>query len=369
MVQGLARTGRTDRETCVPRQCRTDMVMGSGRRHGAVLAVTFFLAGAVSGTAVSESSTLGLASESGGSGVDQESATLYAVPTDRDRVGRILAPIMINGQGPYRFILDTGANRSALARKLVETLSVSESSFTELEVHGVTGNATLPALEIDELRAGEISLENLSVPVLGDAVFAEADGLLGVDGLQEARIEVDFDRDTVLIRRSTGRRDRGGALLVRAEMRHGGLLLVDGKVGRVPVKALIDTGAERSLGNLALYDALAEKRRRPSETVTTTVAGATPGLATGVSLLTPTVSLGEARLRNMVVTFGDLHVFEVWGLTEEPALLVGMDLIGLLQRFVVDYPRREFLLKSRGSRQPTVRRCGGTECQTRIPVD
>ena len=235
-----------------------------------------------------------------------------------------------------------------------------------LGVHGVTGVANLPAVWVEKIQAGEIEFEQLAVPVLGSAVFAEADGILGVDGLQDARIEVDFVRDRVSISRSTGRRDRDGALLVRAELRHGGLLLVDGKVGRIPVKALIDTGAERSLGNMALFDALASSRR-PSEVVSTTVAGATPGLVTGTSLRTPTVRIGEARLRNMVVTFGDLHVFKVWGLTEEPALLIGMDLLGTLQRFVVDYPRREFLLKSRPSGIPGIRRCGGVECQTRIP--
>lgn len=306
--------------------------------------------------------------ESAGQQADErQPATLYAVPTTADRAGRILAPVKINGRGPFRFILDTGANSSALAPDVVEALALPATQSAVLGVHGVTGVANLPAVWVEKIQAGEIAFEQLAVPVLGSAVFAEADGILGVDGLQHARIEVDFTRDRVSISRSTGRRDRDGALLVRAELRYGGLLLVDGKVGRIPVKALIDTGAERSLGNMALYDALSSRSRRPSEIVSTTVAGATPGLVTGTSLRTPTVRIGEARLRNMVVTFGDLHVFKVWGLTEEPALLIGMDLLGTLQRFVVDYPRREFLLKSRPSGVPGIRRCGGTECQTRIP--
>jgi predicted aspartyl protease len=301
-------------------------------------------------------------------GVDERRpAELYAVPTTADRAGRILAPVEINGRGPYRFILDTGANSSALAPRVAEALALPAAQSAVLGVHGVTGMANLPAVWVEKIQAGEIAFEQLAVPVLGSTVFAEADGILGVDGLQDARIEVDFTRNRVSISRSTGRRDRDGALLVRAELRHGGLLLVDGKVGRIPVKALIDTGAERSLGNMALYDELASRSRRPSEVVSTTVAGATPGLVTGTSLRTPTVRIGEARLRNMVVTFGDLHVFKVWGLTEEPALLIGMDLLGTLQRFVVDYPRREFLLKSMPSGVPGIRRCGGTECQTRIP--
>lgn len=295
--------------------------------------------------------------------------TLYATPTTADRAGRILAPVMINGQGPFRFVLDTGANTSALAPGTVEALGLRSSESAVVGVHGVTGAANLPAVQVEDLRAGEIALGRRSLPVLGSMVFAGADGILGVDGLQDARIEVDFTRDRVVISRSSGRRDRDGALLVRAELRHGGLLLADGKVGRLPVKVLIDTGAERSLGNMALHDALAESNRRPSETVKTTVAGATPGVATGTSFRTPTLTVGEARLRNMVVTFGDLHVFQVWGLTQEPALLIGMDLLGSLERFAVDYPRREFLLKSPRNTRPGIRHCGSNECRSRIPIE
>jgi hypothetical protein len=71
----------------------------------------------------------------------------------------------------------------------------------------------------------------------------------------------------------------------------------------------------------------------------------------------------------MPVTFADLHVFKVWGLEHEPALLIGMDLIGTLQRFVVDYERQEVHLQTReGQRRGTpVRHCGPGECQSRIP--
>ena len=49
---------------------------------------------------------------------------------------------------------------------------------------------------------------------------------------------------------------------------------------------------------------------------------------------------------DLPVTFGDLHVFEIWGLTETPALVIGMDMLGMLRQFVVDYKRREFQLQA-----------------------
>lgn len=307
-------------------------------------------------------------------GEDAQSATqpeqepaLYAVPTTKDRVGRVLAPVMINGQGPFRFIVDTGANRSAVSPRVVARLGL-EASAQPVDVHGVTGVAELPAVEFDSLKAGEIDLGRVSVPVLSDAVFAGADGILGVDGLQQTRIEVDFAADRVNVTRSTGTRARSGFLKVPARLEHGGLLLVSGKVGRQKAEVIIDTGAGHSLGNLPLRDALLKGGARQREITEATVIGATPDVRPGTTFLAPPVVIGTMKLSNLRVTFGDLHVFEVWNLTEQPALLIGMDMLGRLDRFVVDYGREEFQIKLRTTAKFTYDNCT-IGCGTRVPSD
>jgi predicted aspartyl protease len=297
-----------------------------------------------------------------------ESAPTYAARTTTDRIGRIVAKVEINGRGPFRFVLDTGANRSAMSAATAEALQLVPAEGDVVSVHGVTGNASLPVVEVDRLQVGELLFRKQRLPVLPSAVFAGTDGILGVDCLQDARIEVDFGRDRVTIRRSSGRRAGSGFLVVPAWLERGGLLLVEGQVGSVPVKAILDTGAERSLGNEALRAALGQKARRPHDAVPTTVIGATPQLGQAMSFEAPSIEIGGAHLNNLTVSFGDLHVFNVWSMLDEPALLIGMDLLGTLEKFVVDYTRREFHLKPVSARGPGVRRCGGsTECATRIP--
>jgi predicted aspartyl protease len=298
--------------------------------------------------------------------VQPESGPVYASRTTLDRIGRIVASVEINGRGPFRFVLDTGANRSAMSAATADALQLVPAEGDVVSVHGVTGNATLPVVEVARLQAGELVFVNQRLPVLPSAVFAGTDGILGVDCLQDARIEVDFGRDRVTIRRSSGRRAGRGFLVVPAWLQRGGLLLVEGRVGRVPVKAILDTGAERTLGNEALRAALGQKALRPHEAVPTTVIGATPQLGQALSFEAPAIDIGGARLNNLTVSFGNLHVFNVWSMLEEPALLIGMDLLGTLEQFVVDYSRREFHLKPVSSRQPTLHRCGN-ECNTRIP--
>lgn len=292
---------------------------------------------------------------------------LYASPTRVDRAGRVLAAVTINGRGPFRFILDTGANSSALSPRLVQMLGLPMDPAATVRVNGVTGSAMLPVVRIDRLRAGEIELRDVSLPVLAEHVFAGADGILGVEGLQAARIDVDFARDRVTITQSGRARAPSGSVTVPVRVERNGLLVASGRVGRVPVQVIIDTGAERTLGNAPLRDALEHRvsnwnRREAS------VIGVTDEISTGTTFVAPDISIGKARLRNLPVTFDDLHVFDVWGLAGEPALLVGMDLLGTMQQFIVDYPRREFQVKPYPD--PTnqrVRHCGPGECQSRIP--
>lgn len=333
---------------------RTNAWVGAGRRAMWWLAGTAAL-------------LVPMAARTAESEVPVSDEPLYAAPTSVDRVGRILAAVEIDGRGPYRFIVDTGANRSAVSARLAGDMGLAPKTEAMLDVHGVTGAASVPSIQVRHLRAGDIVITEQTLPVLSDPVFADAQGILGVDRLQGARIEVDFANDTVVIRRSGGRRAPSGFLTVPARLRHGGLLLVAGRVGTVRTKVIIDTGADRSIGNLALLSALARRSRGANQSPSV-VTGATPGSLTAITFTTPTISIGEAKLRNLPVTFGDLHVFTIWGLTEEPALVVGMDILGTLRKFIVDYPRSEFQLQTYGQDEPSLQMCNVSgRCGSRLP--
>ncbi len=272
-----------------------------------------------------------------------ERAPLYAVATRLDRAGRVLAPVLVNQQGPFRFILDTGANRSVVSDSLAQRLALPADAESLVTVHGVTGSGTLPFVRVDQIQAGSLEIgKDRKIPVLGQAVLDGADGILGIEGLESARIEIDFENDRVEIRPSTGRERNGpDYITIPASVRHRGLLMVPAKVGRIKVKAIIDTGAERTLGNTALRQALLLSPRHDPELATRTVLGATPDLGTGIALLVPTIKLARAELKDLEITFGDLHVFKVWDLEQEPAILLGMDMLGVVRKLVIDYRRRE----------------------------
>jgi hypothetical protein len=145
------------------------------------------------------------------------------------------------------------------------------------------------------------------------------------------------------------------------------LLQARGRVGRTRVTVIIDTGAERTLGNLPLLTELQKRSSRADETATNVVGATTTVTSEGISLVAPTIMIGEAELTDLPVTFGDLHAFKVWGLTKEPALLIGMDLLGLLQQLVIDYRRGVLYLKTYPTGASYRQHCDVVWCGTRIP--
>src|SRR5262249_54215213 len=135
---------------------------------------------------------------------------LYAAPTRLDRIGRILAPVMVNGKGPFRFLLDTGANYSTVSPLLLNSLGIESQPDKSRLIHGVTGSAYVPTVLIDSLQAGTYSMENEWLPVVQSNINLHAHGILGVAGLQESRVFVDFRHDKVVITRSRVRKQDMG---------------------------------------------------------------------------------------------------------------------------------------------------------------
>ena len=55
---------------------------------------------------------------------------LFASPTTRDHIGRVVVPVTLNGQGPFRFIVDTGANHSTISPQLA-VVGVARTPLTD----------------------------------------------------------------------------------------------------------------------------------------------------------------------------------------------------------------------------------------------
>src|SRR3954467_13280282 len=271
-----------------------------------------------------------------------EPEPLFAAPTRLDRIGRVMTPFMVNGKGPFRFVIDTGASRSTLAPHLAKSLGLTQSVGRNVMLNGVTGAAEVTTVPVDSIEIGALRFENQNLPVIFTSIMGNADGILGVAGFDDQRIDVDFKKDRVSVLESNGKRPHYSMVTARATRNGNGLMIVDVRVGRrIKAKAVIDTGAERTLGNLTLQNLMNKNRHKKREVVAAVVHGATPDIAEGDVQEIKEATIGDMTLSNLEVIFADFHVFKLWGLDKQPALLIGMDMLGVLDRLVIDYRRNE----------------------------
>jgi predicted aspartyl protease len=272
---------------------------------------------------------------------------LFATPTQIDRVGRIVAPVMINGRGPFRMLVDTGASRTTLSPELAQILGLEGSPEQTVLLNGVTGAAHVPYVNVSRIQAGDFVLHDTATPIIHAPIMAGAQGILGVAAFKNERILVDFKRDRIEISRSRlYEKPMPGTVSMPAHRVAGGLFAIDAYVGRVKTRIVVDTGGERTLGNLALRDAIFRRKGAP-EVRTTRVYGATMDIDQGEYFYAPPIKLGPATLTDVAVIYGDFHVFKVWGLENKPTMLLGMDVIGVLDQLVIDYKRKELRVRTR----------------------
>jgi hypothetical protein len=162
------------------------------------------------------------------------------------------------------------------------------------------------------------------------------------------RIFIDFRHDKISISFSRGERSERGFISVPFRSIRGQLIVVDAVVGTVHTKAIIDTGGQTTIGNLALRDALARHNYglhgRPDQIV-----GATMAIENGELIPTPAIEFGPIQIRDSGVTFADVYIFKQWKLTSEPALMIGMDALGTLDSLVIDYRRHELQMRMSNS--------------------
>jgi predicted aspartyl protease len=266
----------------------------------------------------------------------------YVAPTLRDRIGRVWAPVLINGKGPYRLVLDTGANRSAVTESLAARIGVP-LQVSALKLLGVTGSSMVSSIRVDSMEVGDLWLGDRELAVVQD-VFGGAEGVLGADGLSDKRIAIDFRKDRISIRFSNGAGPASGFTRVPVTIRDGHLLMFEVKLAGIRTKALLDTGAQRTIGNISLRTALA---RRARQGVPDSILGVTLDVQQGETFYAPPVTIKDISISGMRVTFSDVYLFEAWKLTKEPAVLLGMDIIGLLDALVIDYKRKELHMRPR----------------------
>jgi len=280
-----------------------------------------------------------------------------------DQAKRMTVPVFLNGKGPFGFVVDTGANRTVVSTEVAAACDLPGAG--QAEVHGIAGAEPTQLAAVRRLSVGSVSSGGLALPVLPRGRLG-ADGLLGVDILKGRQMLLDFVANRFEIAASgqgvavgqgsnTRIRPANAPIPVSATYRYGQLVILDSQVANVAVSAFIDSGAQVTVGNRALRDAVV--RRMPEFGVhlaPVPLISATGQTAIGEFAPLPTLRLGGLQINEVIGIFADLHIFDLWKLNDRPAILIGIDVLRHFHDVTLDFGRRQVIFTPPlpGARRP-----------------
>lgn len=267
---------------------------------------------------------------------DSAAPTSETLQAKTDLEDRMTIDVAIQGDGPYRFLIDTGSQRTVVSTALAETLKLPIGPI--VRVVSIAGEDHVATAKVESIDVGERSFYDLTVPLLKDHHIG-ADGILGTDSLQHQRVLLDFTKNTIQIGdpQELGG-TRGYEIVVRAKRRSGRLIMTNALIDGIRTDVIIDTGASTTIGNRALQQALRE-RIQGSGTLTS---------VTGQTLpvqfqLARKLRVDRLELSNVAIAFADAPAFAELGLKEKPAIFLGMRELRAFKRVAIDFTTRKIL--------------------------
>ncbi len=274
-----------------------------------------------------------LAGQDGG----QQASTVDVIEIGVDRHDRMTVPVRFGENGPFEFLIDTGAQNTVLSKSLAARLSLVSTRKAKLV--GIAGIEIVDTVDIDEMGLGRRSYYSLLAPLL-DRANIGADGIVGLDSLQGQRVLLDFKRKLITIGDAkTLGGNRGYDIVVTAKRRSGQLIMADAVIDGVRTEVVIDTGAETSIGNPALQRAMS-RRRAHGTTMLLSVTGQEIEASLGIG---DKLVINNMTIYNLQIAYADAPAFAALDLDKRPAILLGMRDLRNFDRVAIDFAARKVL--------------------------
>ncbi len=270
------------------------------------------------------------------------------IALQQERYNRVTVPVTIDGMGPFRFMVDTGAQATVVSTALADRLGLTERRQATLI--GIASTAQIEVAEVPSLGLGTRQFSLPNAPLLEAGNIGGADGILGVDSLQDQRVLIDFHKQRILVADAKELGGDGGfEIVVKARRRLGQLIITGARINGVKTDVIVDTGSEGSLGNPALLDRMRRARALPDNTMTD-VNGAQLNTLTRVCR---SLDISGMSLTNVPLQFADSPTFAALGLEHEPALILGMSELRAFRRVAIDFSSHKVLFDlPRGAEHP-----------------
>jgi predicted aspartyl protease len=251
---------------------------------------------------------------------------------------RMTVPVSIKGMGPYKFLIDTGAQATVLSRDLADRLELNDRRPAVLV--GAASRMAVETAAIDGIELGSRSFNVATAPLVEGQNLGGADGILGLDSLQGQRVLIDFREKAIHVAdaRELGG-NRGYEIVVKAQRRLGQLIITAARIDGIKVAVIIDTGAQGSTGNPVLQ----QRMRRLRDAGQGTMTDVNGKSLSGAVRVARELEVDRVQLHTLPLLFADSPTFHALGLSGEPALILGMEQLRLFNRVAIDFNTQRVL--------------------------
>lgn len=250
---------------------------------------------------------------------------------------RLSVEVLVNGTGPYRFIVDSGADTSVVGLKIARNLELPLG--TPAILNGMTSRDIVDRVKVDSLTLGPTTIRDLQLPALDEGDVG-GEGMIGIDALVRQRLMMDFEKRLIKVEdASIPYRPLPGEVVITGRRQRGQLILTNIRAAGLSLDAVVDTGTQITIGNLALRDILIKGNRDKFQTIA--VIGVTGVQVDMQFAKIGDIQIGPITISNVPMAFADVPPFKLFGLADEPALLIGTDLLEVFRRVSLDFAARK----------------------------
>jgi len=272
-------------------------------------------------------------------------ASITEMELELDANGHLRVPVGVGDAGTFDFILDTAASRTGVMQPLVQELNWQPREGERVIANGIAGATEIDMYAAQDLAIGnELVYRSQELPGMGDLTIPGDPfyGILGSDFFENYVVEIDAPGELIRFSETEASSLIGSAAndfssAEISEIPEMGIWQLQVMIGEMPVTALLDTGARGSLMNRAAAEALGvDLPPPPAPGEGEDISGAAGHHQQGIGLQIGEISVGTRTWENVQLLVSDVHVFDVIGLGDVPAMILGSDLL-FDGRLVVDY--------------------------------
>ncbi|HPE46870.1 MAG TPA: aspartyl protease family protein [Hyphomonas sp.] len=286
------------------------------------------------------------------------------IPFELDDNSHMIIEMEVNGSARVEGVIDTAATFPMIDGETARTAGLPDVGENPrlVNVLGVTGPQIYPVVRLDSLVAGNVALTDVPVALNVRLDVPGATNVLPANSLDGDIIDFDFKNQRLMV--YDGRPERNSRLSTSALRisEESGLLFVDIRINGKKGRALVDTGSSVTYINSRFA---IDSGTTANVDKTQKLFGATGGDQSLRIATAKAMAIGDFRIATVDILVTDPPLFDYLGVAEEPAMVLGLD---LLSSFRVQIDRRRNRLILSMPTEKNVRTINMNARDTHIPA-